>query len=203
MVQDPSQILKTYTPFYCEENCFKLLEQLESRSWVIFISSPSRTCLLCEQRAAGETGYVIWDYHVVACWEKDDGVHIIDLDSTLGACVPLADYVAHTFRPDLFASGSIPESLNSRFRVIPSSSFLSRFASDRSHMLVSDSYIKPPPLHPPIQGPLARQLNETHNLWTRFLDMTLSEEELNVDTDKLGIVLPNPSALLSHPWSEH
>ncbi|GAA5843889.1 hypothetical protein JCM9279_000177 [Rhodotorula babjevae] len=208
-----------YTPFYCEENVYQLLASLErssrfSRSFAVFVSNPERHALLFEQQASrqgAEQGhYVVWDYHVVAVAVERAGVELdrvgaervvlLDRDSRLGAEVPLHDYVARTFRPDLFESCILEPSLRSRFRVVPAETFLESFASDRSHMLAPAStaadaaalpsshsprpdpparpaqYLKPVPPYPPICGTAAAARGATHNLWTRFLDVRLPRE---------------------------
>ncbi|KPV75681.1 uncharacterized protein RHOBADRAFT_43103 [Rhodotorula graminis WP1] len=241
-----------YTPFYCEENVYQLLATLQgsprfSRSFAVFVSNLDRHALLFQQQAShqgpDQGHYVVWDYHVVAvAMERAGGepqqvaperVVVLDRDSRLGAVVPMREYVAQTFRPDLFRDGVLEPTLRSRFRVVPGKTFLESFASDRSHMLVPPStaadaaplpstriprpdsparpaqpqYLKPVPPYPPICGSAAAACGETHNLWTRFLDMRLPGERergasrgLADDEGRYGRVLEGANELLAYPW---
>lgn len=90
--QDPTG--PAYTPFYCEENVYLLLEDLATRHsadrhYALFISNPARTCLLFHQRASTRSEsshYVIWDYHVVVVTVENGAtgeVYVLDADSLL------------------------------------------------------------------------------------------------------------------------
>ncbi|GAA5890913.1 hypothetical protein JCM8208_003095 [Rhodotorula glutinis] len=160
-------------------------------------------------------------------------VVVLDRDSRLGAVVPLRGYIAQTFRPDLFSEGILEPSLRSRFRVVPAKTFLESFASDRSHMLVPPStaidaaplpstrtprpdprarpagphYLQPVPPYPPICGTAAAARGETHNLWTRFLDVRLPRERESGssagsadDESRYGRVLEGTDELLEYLW---
>ncbi|GAA5868744.1 hypothetical protein JCM1840_004379 [Sporobolomyces johnsonii] len=231
-----------YTPFYCEENVYLLLQSLHSspsrfsRCYAAFISNPIRHCLLFKQKASRRTemegSYVIWDYHVVAVVveREEDGeevkerVRVLDRDSRLGMSVDLADYVQETFQPDLYEQTNVDVALRSRIRVVPAQDFLANFASDRSHMLLptatanlssSDAsdlsssplaslparYIQPAPPYPAICGSSALARGQTHNLWTKFLDMRLDQEREEKDDEAgFGVVLERPEELLGFPW---
>lgn len=62
---------RTYTANYCEENIYLLAQELTTDpdapdAFVVFISNPSRSVLLLNQKAAqSPQGYVVWDYHVI------------------------------------------------------------------------------------------------------------------------------------------
>ncbi|GAA5951912.1 hypothetical protein JCM10213_008723 [Rhodosporidiobolus nylandii] len=202
------------------------------RLFAAFISNPARHALLFQQKAsrAGEEQgyYVIWDYHVVALRVEGGRVDVLDRDSRLGERVELADYVHQTFRPDLFEEDVLDPSLQSRIRLVPAADFLANFASDRSHMLVPSStaldapplsslnpaptapspapprYIQPVPPYPAIQGGAAKARGETHNLWTRWLDMRLpsekGESESREEEKGFGVVLESPEELLRFTW---
>lgn len=85
---------------------FLLLQALTAeckytRCYAVFISNPSRTCILFEQTAGLNRGaqgnHVVWDYHVVAVTVEGnvgaDGsprrVLVHDRDSTLGSPIAL------------------------------------------------------------------------------------------------------------------
>ncbi|KAM0753530.1 hypothetical protein T439DRAFT_157290 [Meredithblackwellia eburnea MCA 4105] len=141
-----------YTPYYCEENVYQLLSSLsqtvKNRSYAVFISNPARTCILFQQKASQRDEhdgfFVVWDYHVivVTVLTDTDSVCVLDRDSRLPYSCSLSKYVEETFRPALFTSGILPRELESRFRVVPSSDFLSNFASDRSHMVILPCLIR-------------------------------------------------------------
>lgn len=60
---------------------------------------------------------------------------VYDLDSRLAPTrTPLLDYLSATFGIDNGAANSLPKRLRPSFRVVPSSAYFTRFASDRSHM---------------------------------------------------------------------
>ncbi|GAA5849157.1 hypothetical protein JCM3766R1_006365 [Sporobolomyces carnicolor] len=54
-------------------------------------------------------------------------------------------------------------------------------------------FIHAPPSYGPIKGPLAAARDESHNLWTAFLDMQLEDSD---HRDRYGTVVPNAEALL-------
>lgn len=103
---------------------------------------------------------MVWDYHVVllslAAAEPrpsappGSGWEVWDLDSTLGAPVPAARWLAATFPPD---AGTPPE-LQPLFRLVEADELAAAFASDRSHMRRPDgSFLQEPPPWPAILPP--------------------------------------------------
>ena len=96
-----------YTPYFCEENSYKLCEQLVQRPfdvYVAFISNRNRqvgsrpadpcfyaacdslcTCLqipLWRQRASRQpSGLVVWDYHVLVLQRTGTDCLVWDLDT--------------------------------------------------------------------------------------------------------------------------
>ena len=126
---------------------------------VVFVSNAARACPLWAQRAAPAPGEpVVWDYHVFLV-EAGAGGRVWDLDSVLGMPVPLADYLAATFR-------AVPAEGAPRFRVVPAGEYVRRFSSDRSHMRTPDGgWLVPPPAWPAIGA-----AGETSNLM-RFVDV--------------------------------
>lgn len=145
MVDAPSR----YQPFYCEENIWHLAGRFAvDEARVVFISNPSRRCLLLGQRAGGEAaGEVVWDYHVVLFARGADGWQVWDLDCTAGAPLPARRWVDGSFA----LVGQIPPELDPMFRVIDAPTFVARFASDRRHMrTAAGGWQAPPPPWPPI-----------------------------------------------------
>ena len=136
-----------YTPFYCEENIYRLLlsPHLRAReNYAVFISNPARCCpLWCQRAAPNPNDPVFWDYHVVmASLRPGESCEIWDLDNTKGYPLSVEQWWRHTF-PMIDALR--PEFLP-WFRVIEQDDFLDHFSSDRSHMIDSQGhYIEPPP----------------------------------------------------------
>lgn len=186
---------KRYTPFYCEENIYWLLNDLlddknsannreEIAHYAVFISNPAKQVMLWRQKASGRPDVddlVCWDYHVIAVsfrlLKSEYDRHastarsecmIYDLDTTLLPFPCPADLYAKE------ALRKLPDCFPSRiFRVITASTFLRHFASDRSHMLRQDgkTYRAPQPPYPCI----ASRCNglETNTL-PRYLSMASS-----------------------------
>ncbi|TFK72181.1 hypothetical protein BDN72DRAFT_763693 [Pluteus cervinus] len=175
-----------YTACYCEENIYLLcrsFSEIQSVSssfdqFVMFISNHTKTVALWRQKLAKEEDDpVVWDYHVILVLRERKGEAeppvkswVYDFDSTLAMPCPLELYVIETFRP----VNPVYESL---FRVVPGSTFLEEFASDRSHMLVpaeeglESSYSALPPTYPPIQGSGAISKSVSNNLMSLFVNM--------------------------------
>lgn len=138
-----------HQPFYCEENIWHLAGHFAGRdARVVFISNPSRRCLLLGQRAGGEAaGEVVWDYHVVLFAPAPGGWQVWDLDCTAGAPLPARRWIDATFAH----VGHAPPELDPRFRVVDAATFVERFASDRRHMrTAAGGWQAPPPPWPPI-----------------------------------------------------
>jgi hypothetical protein len=176
-----------YTPFYCEENVFRLCSaylpgadrsgrdsaDLGSRC-VVFISNPSKTCAMRWQ-SLGET--VVWDYHVVLAATVGGEVAIFDLDSRLPFPVDARTYLSHSFPPEA------PQRYQPLFRVVLASRFVEVFASDRSHMRDEDGRFRaPPPPWRPVRPNLGSNLDE-------FIDMTRTGYGVVTDLDGLTPLL--------------
>ncbi|KAI8342236.1 N-terminal glutamine amidase-domain-containing protein [Blakeslea trispora] len=168
-----------YTANYCEENIYKLCEEIQSKKpdlleffQVVFISNKARMVPLWQQRAGREEEHmVVWDYHVVLYFEKEGNEALVyDFDTCLPFPSPANIYAMHTFKPNLM--------LNSRyhhaFRLIPAKVYLESFQSDRSHMLKDGCYIAQPPSYPIIS-------TGQHNL----------DEFISMDSGRYGNVLSN------------
>lgn len=124
-----------YARQFCEENVFKLCENLfdmgadagKDDIHVVFISSLGKATPLWYQRAAGTgEGPVWWDYHVVVQFAGD----VFDLDSVLPFPTPITEYVEFALQPQI----QLDAENSQRFRVLPACDYLKLFASDRSHM---------------------------------------------------------------------
>ncbi|KAK9454761.1 N-terminal glutamine amidase-domain-containing protein [Dipodascopsis uninucleata] len=183
-----------------------------SRYYVVFISSPANAVpLWCQKVSKQSDGFVLWDYHVIilrstietrgANSSVEDNLYVLDFDTIMTAnglesdmVQGRRDLVGNFVKFSLYCSKTLRPSLRLEapyqrvFRVFTASQYFNWFASDRSHMLLSNngmeisetqnqvaihkassiSYIKPPPSWPPIQGPQARQHGITMNLMDYF-----------------------------------
>ncbi|MCA9623461.1 MAG: hypothetical protein KC731_30780, partial [Myxococcales bacterium] len=160
---------------YCEENVWQQLAdpQLgEGRRYAVFVTNAAKLCPLWAQRAGDP---VFWDYHVFAIVAGEGEVVVWDLDSLLGAPIPLTAYLAGTF------PGPLPSpDLAPLFRLVEAEAFHASFRSDRSHMRRDGRWLKPPPPWPPLDGP-----GPGSNLQT-FLDVHDASHGPWLDRDALG-----------------
>ena len=167
-INDPLQLALdrdhlTYTSCYCEENVWKLCEEIErrfgndeagdrlSRCFAVFISNPTKSVPIWCQRSSKDPRSVpvVWDYHVILILrgKGEEPSLVYDMDSVLRFPETFLVYFDHSFRDE--------EQLKSRyrrfFRVISAKEYLNRFASNRSHMKKPDgSWAMPPPDYDPI-----------------------------------------------------
>ncbi|XP_022130210.2 protein N-terminal glutamine amidohydrolase [Pieris rapae] len=170
----PKQAECSYVSCYCEENVWKLCQDVSlrvpeelDRCFVVFISNPCRTVPLWKQRAGREEDrLVIWDYHVIFLYSIDlKSCLVYDLDSELPFPTFFHKYVTETFRTDQV----LKSDFHRFFRVVPGKYFLQHFSSDRRHMKRPDgSWIKPPPPYSAISTSAS-----SHNL----------DEYINMDAD--------------------
>ena len=160
----------SYAACYCEENVFKICQNLKDnfeneldKCYAVFVSNKKRVVPLWRQKAGrDEEKLVIWDYHVIFIYRPDDRTLVYDLDSELPFPTYFHKYVTETFRTDAILN---PE-YHRIFRVVPATTFLQNFASDRRHMRKDDgSWLKPPPNYPCISNSAS-----AHNL-DEFISM--------------------------------
>ncbi|XP_070535631.1 protein N-terminal glutamine amidohydrolase-like [Ptychodera flava] len=144
-----------YTSCYCEENVWKLCEYIKAshaerlqQLFVIFVSNENRTVPLWKQRAAhSEEEPVVWDYHVFLIHYQNGDTKVYDLDTVLSFPCKFSTYSVQTFQ----SNDVVRLQYHRKFRIIPSETFLERFASDRSHMVKNGVWLAPPPSYPCIQ----------------------------------------------------
>jgi len=123
-----------YTPLFCEENIWQLLQSLSStnatdKMWVLIITNPEKKIALFNQQFAAINQPLIWDYHVILLAVINHRHLIFDFDSRLPFATPLQEYLQNTF----FLPG-IPSEFKPYIRKIPARSYLAQFYSDRTHM---------------------------------------------------------------------
>ena len=142
---------KKYTPFFCEENIWHLLqdtdEPVRHSCYVLFLTNKNKSIALLNQKAAPPDEYIIWDYHVILYNDLEKSIY--DFDTHLGFENDLTYYFLGTFGQQFF--------LNPDFRTtilkIPAQNYLKGFYSDRSHMLDKNNKpLKPFPLLDPISN---------------------------------------------------
>ncbi|DBA99233.1 TPA: hypothetical protein ACH3X3_011847 [Trebouxia sp. C0006] len=138
-----------YTPCFCEENAYKLCEQLCKHCagcHVAFISNLARQVPLWQQKASKRSdGFVLWDYHVVVLQEGEQDCLVWDLDTTLPFPCTLLAYADIALNTQLVLGTDFAR----LFRVVSGNDYLRGFASDRSHMRLSDgAWQAVPPTYP-------------------------------------------------------
>ncbi|XP_071941162.1 protein N-terminal glutamine amidohydrolase-like [Antedon mediterranea] len=142
-----------YTSCYCEENVWKLCSKLQDGGrlqqlknvYAVFISNNTKMIPIWEQRSAEQGSFVVWDYHVILIYEEAEGCHIYDLDTWLSFPSSFDDYIQKAIRDE----NLMQQKYHRKFRMVPGTVFLEKFASDRSHMKAANGdWLKPPPTYP-------------------------------------------------------
>ncbi len=153
-----------YIPFFCEENVWRLLKNgighgslQEDSCAALFILGRRGRVAVFDQRAGRDgDGLALWDYHVAAISRPRDGVPLVyDFDSRSGFAQSATLWIEKSFGPlrglKSLIRPRLGEILSPVFTLIPAGPFVTRFHSDRSHMLKSDGSweAEPPPWAPP------------------------------------------------------
>jgi len=126
----------TYTPLFCEENIWKLIESLYTNKLakpidVLFILNDSNTIALYNQKLSYKDQPVIWDYHVILVAKNDIDTWVFDFDSRCKFPIEINDYFSLSFPCQL----SLPENFQPLIKSIPAEKYFKLFYSDRHHML--------------------------------------------------------------------
>lgn len=145
-----------YTPLFCEENIWKLLEASYTEAWqseslqplhVLFIINSHNTVALFGQGEADKHQPMIWDYHVILSAVLHGKPVIYDFDSQCDFPADLSSYFNTTF--------PLHTNLNHEYRpllrAIQAEFYYRHFSSDRQHMaqLIPQSQF---PAYPLIQS---------------------------------------------------
>ncbi len=124
-----------YTPLFCEENIWKLIDSLYMKPIakpidVLFIINKNNTIAVFEQKMGSTNKPVIWDYHVVLLAKSGEDLVIFDFDSLCDFPTPISSYFKLTFpgNKNLFYE------LIPFIKSIPADHYYKHFYSDRSHM---------------------------------------------------------------------
>ncbi|MEE2959273.1 MAG: hypothetical protein VYA34_00905 [Myxococcota bacterium] len=149
-----------YHPYYCEENIWQLLANPRfnnTPAWVAFVTNPKRSVYFFQQRAGQEpSGFVLWDYHILALTFEVGHWWVWDFDSLLPFPCPWTRYLEFSWA----GQETLPSDVHPMIRFTPRDIFLENFASSREHMKdETGKFIQPPPPWEPIQTP-----NNTNNL---------------------------------------
>lgn len=132
-----------YQSRYCEENIWQLCQQPEfAQSTIVFIASHADYFpIRCQRAADHPNAPLFWDYHVVLLWHTPEQDYVLDFDTTLEFCTPLAEYLAASFYPEHL----VQTDYRPLFRLVPRATFLACFLSDRHHMKTKSGWQAPPP----------------------------------------------------------
>ena len=131
-----------YTPLFCEENIWKLINALYTNQLakpidVLFILNQTNTIALFGQTSADIDKPVIWDYHVVLTALYNGEMVVFDFDSRCDFPAKLIDYYNETFPQELQLKASYQPLIKS----IKPDYYFKHFYSDRLHMknVIDDS----------------------------------------------------------------
>ena len=124
-----------YTALFCEENIWLLADSLikeginANNIYVLFLGNQNQQISVFNQLSSKPDRAVIWDYHVILLTMIDQSQYIYDFDTRLPFPCKLEHYIHNSF------ASNTHKQYVCQFRIIPASLYLSRFYSDRSHMI--------------------------------------------------------------------
>ncbi|RZF47518.1 hypothetical protein LSTR_LSTR014157 [Laodelphax striatellus] len=137
-----------YSSCYCEENVYKLSEQVKEqccdsmidKCFAVFVSNDERRVPLWQQTAGnGPDKLVFWDYHVFLLLKSTDTSLVYDFDTCLTFPSSANDYFIKTFKSDRFLENSrcslpvfVPNDRTVRSKVQSSEWFTSWLATNVS-----------------------------------------------------------------------
>lgn len=128
-----------YTPLFCEENIWKLLQSFYTDASylktvtpidVLFIINKLDSIALFNQKKSTSGLPVIWDYHVVLSARLNNISVIYDFDSICRFPATIDSYFQSTFPSHI----QLKDEFQPYLRVIGADSYYRQFRSDRSHM---------------------------------------------------------------------
>jgi len=124
-----------YTPLFCEENIWKLIETLYLNKTVnpidvLFIINRSSSIAIFNQKRCINQQPVIWDYHVILTAHIENSTVVFDFDSKCKFPVNIKKYFNDTFPVTV----NLNESYIPMIKVIKAEYYLKHFHSDRQHM---------------------------------------------------------------------
>jgi len=124
-----------YTPLFCEENIWKLIESLYINPLakpidVIFILNSNETIALFGQQKSKSSQPVIWDYHVILTAYFEDEIVVFDFDSRCDFPIRLSEYFALSFPEKI----TLHPTYQPLLKAISANKYFKYFYSDRQHM---------------------------------------------------------------------
>jgi hypothetical protein len=128
-----------YTPLFCEENIWKLLDAIYKGAWqseslqplhVLFIINQNNTVALFGQVEAEEHQPLIWDYHVILSAMLHDKPVIYDFDSQCNFPADLTGY----FNTSFPLHTNLRHEYRPLIKPIQPEFYYQHFSSDRQHM---------------------------------------------------------------------
>lgn len=128
-----------YTPLFCEENIWKLLEAIYTNTWqagsiqplhALFIINAKNSVALFGQAKADEHQPLVWDYHVVLSALLHGKPVIYDFDSQCDFPADLTNYFNTTFP----LHTNLQHDYRPLIRPIDAEYYFQHFSSDRQHM---------------------------------------------------------------------
>jgi hypothetical protein len=162
-MQLPHRASYRYHPHYCEENIWHLCQRPEfADSQVLVVAANGAFFpILCQREAVAPHVPLLWDYHVILLWRASDHQsYILDFDTTLPFCTPVAQYFQQAFLDEY----RLKPAFVPWFRVMLAPAYVVSLQSDRRHMKTATGWLSPPPAWPPLS-------TTTSNLH-KFTDMT-------------------------------
>ena len=125
-----------YTPLFCEENIWKLVESLYTNQFakpidVLFIVNQADSVAVFEQNQSLGSNPVIWDYHVLLLAQINNELVVFDFDSRCEFPTPVTKYFNVTFP----STKELYENFQPYIKIINANYYYQHFYSDRKHML--------------------------------------------------------------------
>ncbi len=168
-----------YQANYCEENIWHLASEPELQAlerFVVVISNPGKCFAMWEQKSGPEGEPIMWDYHVVLVTRGEE-LQIWDLDTKGGYPQPAQSWIQASFS----GSANMPDAFQPMFRVIEAKTFLDKFSSDRSHMLVDENtYREPAPEWSPIGADKPSNLHRFINMNFPFVGEVFDLDDFTI-----------------------
>lgn len=128
-----------YTPLFCEENIWKLLDARYNGAWqadtlqplhVLFIINKNNTVALFAQGDTDLHQPLVWDYHVILSALLHGKPVVYDFDSQCDFPADLTQYFNSTFP----LHSNLQHDYRPLIRPIDAEFYLQHFSSDRQHM---------------------------------------------------------------------
>jgi len=176
-----------YTPLFCEENIWKLVESLYTNQFakpidVLFIINEAQSVAVFNQNQSLNANPVIWDYHVVLLAQINNESVIFDFDSRCEFPTPIEKY----FHVSFPLTNNIYENFLPYIKKIKAIYYFEHFYSDRMHMFGVINKEKFPDYE--IIQP-EKSIEKLSLTQCRDINLTGEYSEIMLPDDYLGFVL--------------